>query len=125
MAFDDRTDILLDSTGDLVIDSDIRFATGLNSISQGIRIRILTFFGEWFLNKEIGVRWFEDILGQPFDQSVVMSTIRDQIIATPNVLSIESLTASYESSIRTLKVNWKVNTIYGLSAVGSISEVII
>lgn len=114
MAFDDPTDLLLDAEGDLVIDSDIRFATGLDSIAQGIRIGILTFFGEWFLNQEIGVKWYEDILGQPFDESVVVSALREPIIATPNVLSIESLSAAYDSPTRKLTVDWKVNTIYGL-----------
>ena len=121
MALEDPIDALLDADGDLVIDSDLRLASGLDAVSQGIRVRILTFHGEWFLNLEIGVRWFEDILGKAFDQSTAMSAIREQILNTPNVRAIKSLSARFLSTTRTLTVEWSVSTVFG-TANGSLSQ---
>lgn len=106
-------DILLDATGDLDIDSDIHFSTGLAAVAQGIRLRCLLFKGEWFLDLELGVPYFQDILGQKFSEVKVRTAFRNAILDTPGVAEIVSLTTDFNAATRRLTVSWVVDTDFG------------
>lgn len=110
-------DLLLDSDGDLVIDSDVHFSTGVNAVAQGIRIRLQNFKGEWFLDLDDGVPYYQDILGQKYDQNKVRDAFRDAILATPGVEELLKLEVSFDGQTRTLSVEWEVR-----AATGTIEE---
>ena len=101
----------LDDNGDLIV--PLRYVAGIQSVAQGIRIRILTFRGEWFADLNHGVPWFQDILGQKFDEIVVRNAFRDMILETPGVKRIVSSSATYDTATRATTINWEVESIYG------------
>ncbi len=105
-------DWALDSDGDLII--PMRFTTGPEAVAQGIVIRIKTFFGEWFADLQFGLDWYGKILGQKFNDIRIRDAFRVQILASPGVVSIERLVASYEGATRKLTVDWDVVSDYGL-----------
>lgn len=109
----DPVDLLLDDDGDLVVGTDLEFSRGVQAVAQGVRIRLLTFLGEWFADLSIGVPYYRDILGQKFDQGRVHSAVRGAILSTPGVREITSLSASYTRSTRILTVEWEVLTEFG------------
>lgn len=114
------TDWELDDDGDLII--PLRYTTGLKATAQGIRIRIQMFKGEWFLDQDLGVPYLESdtvaesdaILGQKFNETRALNAFRSIIAATPGVESILALAVSFDRSTRTLSVEWRVRSSFGV-----------
>lgn len=109
----DPIDLLLDVEGDLVLTSDLQFSTNLNAVAQGIRIRIQTFRGEWFLDLDHGVPYYQDLLGQKFNEVKARSAFRTAIVTAPGVTELTALTVAYEGTTRALQVSWKVRSVFG------------
>lgn len=106
-------DLELDDDGDLVVDTDAHFTTGMDAVAQGIRLRLQMFQGEWFLDTDRGVPYFTEILGSKFDQVRIRDVFRDVITEAPGVDDLEVLTVDFTS--RALTVTWRVRTTYGVT----------
>jgi hypothetical protein len=104
-------DFKLDADGDLVV--PIQFVSGLEAVAQGIRVRLKLFRGEWFLNLDEGVPYFEDLLGRKFDRARAREIIRTELLKSPGVVEITSLTADFDGQTRALSVDWAVRTEFG------------
>lgn len=100
-------DIELSDLNDLQIISDIE------RVKQQIKIRLLTFLGEWFLDTRVGIPWLENILAKNPNESYIKSLIYDQIIGVKGVKEIINIDISTNKIDRTMKINFKVSTIYG------------
>lgn len=110
----DPIDFLLDDDGDLVM--PLQFSRGLPAVAQGIRCRMLLFRGEWFLNLDAGVPYYQDLLGKKPNLALARNIFRDAILSTPGVLEILELEVSFEPGNRALSVRWKVSTEFGDTA---------
>lgn len=110
---DDPIDLLLDDEGDLVLTSDLEFSTGLQAVAQGIRIRIQTFKGEWFLDLDHGVPYYQDLLGQKFNEIKARAAFRTAIITAPGVTELTTLGVTFDRQTRALEVSWEVRSIFG------------
>ena len=107
-------DWALDADGDLDFSSgSLRYTQGIEAIAQGIRIRVLMVAGEWFLDLDLGVPWFTEILGRKPTIARVRALLRKAIIAAPGVLEILSIDVSIDSSTRRLTATWSVSTDVG------------
>lgn len=119
----DRIGLLLDADGDLDVFALSRgeWSTGLDAVAQGIQARIQLVKGEWFLDLDAGVPWFEGenvpsaeaIIGGRFDANRVRDLISTEILATPNVRSIVKLSVDFSPSTRVVVVSFKVRTAFG------------
>ncbi len=101
-------DLQLDGDGDLVVDTDAHFTTGLEAVAQGIRIRLQMFRGEWFADLDAGMPYFQEILGQKFSALRVRAAFREAIEAAPGVVEILSLDILFDGASRNARVSWKV-----------------
>ena len=127
----DPIDFPLDPvTGDLVITNGRLIATtGLTAVVQGVRRRIQMIAGEWYLDLDYGVRWFERsgvpaasaIFGQKFDQAKCDLELRRAILATPGVTSVIKMDISYSSTTRALSVAWQARCVFGDTPVDTIA----
>ena len=113
MLITDPIDLLLDADGDLIVTTDLQFSSGLAGVAQGIRIRILTFKGEWFTDLEFGVPYYQDLLGHKFDNTKARIAFRDAILSAPGVLGLTELETTFTGSTRALNVSWRVATVFG------------
>ena len=111
----DPIDLLLDADGDLVVGTDLSLSSGVAAVTQGIRVRLLTFRGEWFLDLDSGVPYYQEILGKKFDQQRAHAAFREAILATPGVNELLSLVVTFDSPTRELRVLWKANTVFGVA----------
>ena len=118
----DPIDLLLDQDGDLVITGGrLQFSTGLTAVVQGIRIRLLTFRGEWFLDLDHGIPYLENdsvdaseaILGQKFNEAKARAAFRDMILSAPGVVEILGLAVKFNRGTRQLDVAFRVRTEFG------------
>ncbi len=108
-------DILLDTLEhDLSVSGfDLQLVAGIDRVAQQIKIRLMFFLGEWFLNTQLGVPYYRDILVKNPDRAIVEGLLRDQIITTPNVQSCEAFNLSYDSLARALTVRFRAITEFG------------
>lgn len=127
----DPIDLLLDSSGDLVIqDGDLMFSSGAAGVAQAIRQVVLLVRGEWFLDLDAGLPYFERdgvpasdaIMGQQFNQVHTESVFREAIETAPGVGEIVSVSASYDNSTRQLTVAWVVVATFGDTISDSLSR---
>lgn len=91
-------DLLLEN-GDMVMRSDL---------AQAIRIRILFFSGEWFLDTSVGIPYFEEIFAKQVNAENIAAIYRDEISKVPGVIQVLSCTAIIDRQTRHLSVSWRV-----------------
>jgi len=104
----------LDENGDYV------FGVGVNSflinspeaVAQAVLTRLKLWMGEWFADTSDGTGWNQSILGKQ-SNNLYELTLRQRVLETPGVQSIEEFQSSLNSETRKLSVSMTVNTIYG------------
>jgi hypothetical protein len=110
----DPLDILLDADGDIVIDNQgLHFATGLSGVAQLIRTRVLMFAGEWFLNLDVGIPWYDTVFADDYDERTAYDALRAEILGTPGVVSIVSLTLTRDPFLRTVAIAYECTVSFG------------
>ena len=109
-----KIDLALDTTShDLLIDSfDLQLSKDLDAVDQSLRTRLQIFLGEWFLNIEDGIPFYNDIFIKNPNIPHIESILKSRILETEDV--IELLSFDTEFSNRTLSVSFKVRTLYGV-----------
>ena len=75
-------DLALSKSGDLLINESGDF-TIIDSVRQGIQIKLRWIKGEWVFNPEMGVPYFESILVKTPNRALIEKTLRDQILSVP------------------------------------------
>lgn len=99
---------------------DYSFGSGLNdfhidsaeAVAQAIDTRLKLWVGEWFADTSDGTGWSQAILGKQ-SKNLYELTLRQRVLETYGVVSIESFQSSLNSDTRRLTVSMTVNTIYG------------
>ena len=105
-------------------DHDYQFGAGLNdfhidsveAIAQSIDTRLKLWLGEWFADTSDGTGWTQAILGKR-SKGLYELTLRQRVLETWGVLSIENFESSLNPNTRTLQVSMTVNTVYGSAQV--------
>lgn len=90
------------------------FTYGTYAVAQAIKTRLKLLKGEWWENTSEGLPLFEQILGVNGTQDNLLiadSLIKERIISTDNVKSIENFTSEYIN--RTYTFSCTVNTKFG------------
>lgn len=108
-------------TNDLVIGTDLSWTYGIPAVAQGVRIALANIRGEWFVDLDDGVPYFERegvdpnlvLLGKKFAPELVRAVMRPVILKVPGVASITSLDPVFDGTTRTMTVNFVVQTVFG------------
>jgi len=114
-------DLLLDpSSGDLSIqfgdlqlvydDPDNKNPAGIVS---DVRSRLQFFAGEWFLDQSIGLPYYQQILVKNPNLAAVKALFYREILATPGISSITSLTLDFNRAQRQLTVTYSAASDFG------------
>lgn len=88
---------------------------GSYAVAQAIQTRLKLLKGEWFEDTGDGLPLFQSILGQPGTSnnlSITDALIKERIIGTQDVTSIDNFTSNYDN--RSYSFNCSVNTKYGI-----------
>jgi hypothetical protein len=114
MATDTPRDLQLDTDGDFAISGgDLQIVSGADAIVQAVKIRLQFFRGEWYLDEDAGLPYFQSVLVKNPDPNVLHSVFRRAILDTPGVLEITSLTLTFDRAERTLTVAFRISTDVG------------
>lgn len=73
-------------------------------IRQSLRVRLVLFRGEAFLNTDLGVPYFSEVLRKGIDEAALVTIFREAILDTDGVVSVEALDLTYVPTERRLDV---------------------
>ena len=110
------SDLFLDpTTGDITLvgNSPVLVEDTLSVVRQRIQIRLNTFLGEWFYNSEVGVPYYEQILTQKYDKSIVDSVLRSEVLETEDVIEVTSFETTFDKATRKLNFYIEATTTQG------------
>lgn len=100
--------------GDLVLDEgDLLINEGIEAIQQNIIQRLKTYLGEWFLDNQIGLPYYEQILVKNPDIGKVDALFQNAILGTPGVLSLDTYRAVFDKATRRFSVAFKATCTSG------------
>ena len=98
----------------LIKDGDFLLIDNAERVAQQIKVKLLTFIGEWFLDTTWGVPYLEYILVKQPNQELIKQILSEQILSVDDVKSLNALELDYQVKVRTLIINYEVSTEYGL-----------
>ncbi len=116
----DNRDFLMDKYGNMVFENgQFQWSKGLAGVVQSCRIKLSMFRNEWFLDRSIGISYWQEILGKKPQRAInaIISEFFEALMSVEDVVAVTQLTASYNGTTRKLTVNWSVRTVFGDSAV--------
>ncbi len=108
-------DLALGEDHDLATDAlgRTRLIGGADRIRQQIKVTLLAFLGEWFLDTSFGVPYFENILVKNPDRATIEAVLRARILDVPGVARVGRLTLEIERTQRALRVTFESETTDG------------
>ena len=108
----ERSDVLY---GDILIENgDLSLLTGFDAIEQHLKQRLKTFYGEWFLNKKVGVPYFEQVFVKNYNANILDSVFKKIIIETPGIIQLLEFSLEIDSSDRELYLTFKASCVEGV-----------
>ena len=100
-----RHDIDLDN-GDFSLTQDES-----ESLSQRLKIKLLTFKGEWFLNEDAGIPYYQRILQKGTPKETIDIIFKRAIAEEPDVISIVAFSSTFDKINRVYSLNFKVQSV--------------
>lgn len=114
MAADTPRTFKLTPDGDLDISGgNFTILRGTDAIVQAVIVRLKFFLGEWFLARDAGIPWFQDILIKAPDVQLIQTIFRDAILGVTGILALNSLDLAYDAAARRLTVTFSATTDVG------------
>jgi hypothetical protein len=86
---------------------------GADKVAQQIKINLLSFLGEWFLDTDYGVPYLEQVLVKNPRMAAVETILRRHINSVPDVVRIDSLVVNWDRQARLLRVEFTCLTHLG------------
>ena len=104
---------------DIVFENgDQCFVDGDDALIQRLKIKLLFFSGEWFLNQNVGIIDIEEMGKKNPDESVISYRMKKEILEDSEVVEINKFSLTFSPQDRTARVYFSVKSIRG-----TISEV--
>jgi hypothetical protein len=109
----DNNQSIWDSNQNIAPKYSIWAIEGQDRVAQQIKINLLSFLGEWFLDTTYGVPYLEDILIKNPRMAVAETIFRQHIASVPDVIRVDSLAVDWNRQKRTLVVEFSCTTNLG------------
>lgn len=107
--------LLLNSDNDIqVIDGNIPLAKGIDQVEQAVGLHLKAFAGDWFLNFDLGIPYFQTIFKKGVTLSQVEALYIDTILSVPAVLDLQTFNISFDAATRKLSIDFSALTTNGL-----------
>lgn len=101
-----KKDLLLGEEKDIVIEGfDLKLTDNETSLTQLLKQELLTFKGDWFLDQDKGLPYYQDILGQRNSIDSVRAIFIEAIKSVSGVKEIVDLELNLNGKDRTLDVS--------------------
>lgn len=103
------SDLLLsESTNDIeLVNGDLSLVSGIDAVKQSLKQRMQMFRGEWFLDQESGIPFFQTIFQKTTKPEVIAGILQNEIQTTPGVLELLSFDLKIETTTRELVLDFQ------------------
>lgn len=100
-------DLAINEDGDLLIANyDLQIVTSLDQTIQELIIRLKFFLGEWFLDTEAGIPYYQDFFVKAPNQIRIESVLKNEILDTPGILELTSFVSDFDEINRKYSVRF-------------------
>lgn len=82
-------------------------------VAQRLKITLQTFLGEWFLNLDTGLPYFQQILAKIRNKSTVDAIFQQAILADPGVIEMIQYSSTLTASSRGFDLSFAVRVTDG------------
>lgn len=107
----------LDASGDYTLGTGSDFLQDTpETVAQAVRTRLALWAGEWFADTSDGTPWDTEVLGK-FTTSTRDAVIKERILGTAGVTSIDEYQSTYDGNTRRLTITATISTAYGTTSV--------
>jgi hypothetical protein len=96
-----------------IVNLDLALVDGTVRVKQALCIALRTFRGEWFLNSEAGVPYYQNILVKNPVISEINSLLKVAILQVANVEKLLEFSSTWDTAARELSVSFRVDTTFG------------
>jgi len=108
-------DLAFDTEGDLLIeDYDISFLEGIDQIIQNVAFRLRFFLGEWYLDIEEGIPYYQELFIKAPNQIRIESILKQEIVETEGVNDLTKFASEFNPELRKFSVIFSAMTDEGL-----------
>jgi hypothetical protein len=105
----------LSSDNDIqIVDGNLPLVTGIEEIRQLTLQTLTAFEGDWFLDLDSGMPYFQTILQKATSISQIEGIYLDVISTIPGILDIESFNLSFTASTRQASISFRARTTDGV-----------
>jgi len=102
----DNNDMFLDNKGNIAI------VDNAESLRLRVQQRLDTFLGEWFLNRNVGVPYFQIIFNNPEETAVITNIINSEILKEDEIIRLDNVNATFDGNTETYTYNASIASIY-------------
>lgn len=100
--------------GDLMIrDGQLVMVEGRDAIAQDLSVCLRWFKDEWFLDRRLGLPWFQRILGHEEGAAIAEVVLRHACLQRPGISTVERCVVTVDTEARDLLVDLAVRSIDG------------
>lgn len=108
------SDLRLDANGDLsIVNGDLSIISDKLEIDQLLKQRLQFFSGEWFLDIEDGLPWFDEVFVKNPDPVILNTIFKDIILTTPGVLGLDEFDLTLDTVTRVMTLSFRARTTEG------------
>lgn len=105
----------LSDDNDIVMkDGGLPLVTGIEELRQLVTQVLAAFEGDWFLNLDSGMPYFQTILRKATSVSQIEGIYLETIANIPGILDIETFNLEFEAQSRTLDISFRAITTDGV-----------
>jgi len=97
-----------------IIDANLSIVTKIEELRQLIKQVLLSFQGDWFLDLNLGLPYFQTILAKATSIAAVESIYLDALVAIPGVLDIVSFNLVFNPATRKADITFSAITSDGV-----------
>ena len=110
-----KRDIQLDDvTHDILIqDSDFQMVSEGDWLKQSVKIKLLFFLGEWFLDTTSGLDYYGLVYIKDPDINLIDNMIKVALLEYDEIIEILEYSSDYNITNRSLTVDFRVSTVFG------------
>ncbi len=101
-------DLLLTEDGDLYLSAETGDVTITDSVVQSIIIHLKWFLGEWRMNPDYGMPYYEDVFVKNPNTTLIKSKVRKELLSIEEVSSVEGVEVSVNNATRRASITFSV-----------------
>ncbi|UVX71379.1 MAG: Protein of unknown function (DUF2634) [Bacteriophage sp.] len=105
---------LNEKTHDLALNGDVMFIDNAERVAQQIKIQLLTFLGEWFLDVTHGVPYLDYVLIKNPNFTLIRELFREQILKVDGVTNLVNIDIDFNPATRQMSLSYEAETEYGI-----------